>query len=82
MTDKWILGFGSSFDLSSTGNIGQFFELTRVGESFLVSLGANVDASRDNVGFRFVIEPRFMPFSRRSQLGGTRLPPAGARGLE
>lgn len=82
MSEKWIAAFGTVVDLGATGNIGQHFELTRIGESFLVSVGANVDASRDNVGFGFTIEPRFMPFSRRGLLGGVQLPPAGARGLE
>ena len=63
-------------------DIGQRFELTRVGESFLVSTGMIVDASRDNVGFGFNIEPRFLPFTRRSTIGGVRIPPAGVRGLE
>ena len=53
----------------------------RIGESFLVSVGANVDESRDNVGFNVSVVPRFVP-SIRSRVGGVAIPPAGAYGLE
>ena len=36
-------------DFGETGNIGQTFSLTRIGESTLVRFGFNVDASRGNV---------------------------------
>src|SRR4029079_2259322 len=61
MSPKWISTFGTTFDLGDAGNIGQNFSLTRIGESFLVSLGANVDASKGSFGVSFSIEPRFLP---------------------
>ena len=82
MTHKWLATASTMVDLGPTGNIGQRIEVTRIGESFLVSLGMIVDESRDNVGIGFSIEPRFLPLSRRSLVGGVRIPPAGARGLE
>jgi hypothetical protein len=82
MSDKWILTAGASVDLSSVGNIGQSFALTRVGESALVRLGFNVDRSRGNVGVSFAIEPRFLASSRLGRVGGVQIPPAGAYGLE
>ncbi|ADB14807.1 Organic solvent tolerance protein OstA-like protein [Pirellula staleyi DSM 6068] len=82
MSEKWILTGGAYFDLSDTGNIGQNFGVTRIGESFLIRLGFTFDASRDNVGLQFAIEPRFLPSSRLGQVGGTQIPPAGAMGIE
>ena len=82
MSAKWIAAVGAAIDLGPTGNIGQSFELTRIGESFLVSVGANIDESRNNVGFGISVEPRFLPSSYRARLGGVPLLPAGADGLE
>jgi hypothetical protein len=82
MTEKWIATGGASFDFGSTGNIGQTFQLTRVGESALIRLGFNYDASRDNLGVNLAIEPRFLPSARLGRVGGVQVPPAGAYGLE
>ena len=79
MSPKWISSFGTSFDISGNGNIGQYFSITRIGESFLTNLGFNIDASKGNVGLTFSIEPRFLP---RSQIFGGQIPPVGAFGLE
>ena len=80
MSDKWISSFGTAFDFGPTGNIGQSLTLTRIGESFLVSIGLNADASRDNVGAHLAIEPRFMPRTRR--IAGIDVLPAGTLGIE
>jgi hypothetical protein len=82
MTEKWIATGGASFDFGRTGNIGQSFYLTRIGESALVRLGFNYDASRDNFGVNLAIEPRFLPSSKLGRIGGVQVPPAGAYGLE
>ena len=82
MSEKWIATGGATFDLGPTGNIGQNFAFTRVGESFLLKIGFNFDASRDNLGFTFGLEPRFLPSGRLGRVGGVQIPPAGAMGLE
>ncbi len=82
MSPKWVSTFGMSVDLGRQGNIGQNFSIARIGESLIVSAGFNVDAARDNVGVNFSIEPRFLPSSRLTRIGGVRIEPAGARGLE
>ena len=82
MNDKWIGAAGMSLDLGPAGNIGQSLELTRIGESFLVTVGVTVDEGRDNVGFRFGLEPRFLASGRRGTIGGERIAPAGFYGLE
>ncbi|MFZ5829200.1 MAG: organic solvent tolerance protein OstA [Planctomycetota bacterium] len=82
MSPKWISSFGMSVDLKNQDNIGQNFTVTRVGESLLISAAVTVDAARDNVGVGFAIEPRFLPKTRLGQVGGARIPPAGAFGLE
>ncbi len=82
MSPKWLATATSIIDFGPAGNIGQNFDLTRIGESFLVTLGANVDESRGNLGFRFAVEPRFLSLSRRATAGGVPILPAGARGLE
>lgn len=82
MSPKWIATAGSSYDFGNTGNIGQTVAFTRIGESFLVRVGFNIDVSRGNAGIQFSIEPRFLPSNRLGMIGGVRIPPAGARGVE
>jgi len=82
MSEKWIGTFGASVDFGAAGNIGQLFEATRIGESFLLTIGMNVDESRGNVGFHLAVEPRFLPNHRRGTLGGVPIAPPGTRGLE
>ena len=81
MNEKWIFNGSTSYDFGQTGNIGQSFALTRIGESLLMRLGVNVDSGRDNVSVGFSIEPRFFP-SRYGRLGGKLIPPPGVDGLE
>lgn len=82
LSEKW-LSFGSAaVDLGNVGNIGQTFGMTRIGESFNVTLALNVDNAKDNVGVSFSLEPRFLPNSRLSRDTGVDVPPSGAFGLE
>jgi hypothetical protein len=82
MSPKWVSTFGMSVDFGQDGNLGQSFQITRIGESLLISAGFNVDPTRNNVGVHFTIEPRFLPKGRLGSVGGARIPPAGAFGLE
>ncbi|MCA9268328.1 MAG: hypothetical protein KDA41_07645, partial [Planctomycetales bacterium] len=81
MSDKWLASGGASYDFGTTGNIGSIVSLTRIGESFLLTMGVNYDASRDNFGVRFLLEPRFLA-SGRTRIAGEPLPPVGLFGLE
>ena len=82
LSPKWITTSSSSFDLSETGNIGQSFEITRIGESFLMSFRVNYDRGRDNLSVGLAVEPRFLAISRRGQIGGVNVAPVGSFGLE
>nr|WP_315857311.1 organic solvent tolerance protein OstA [Rhodopirellula sp. JC737] len=82
LNHKWIVSAGNVYDFGETGNVGQTLGLTRVGESFLIQLAANVDAGRDNTSIGFMIEPRFLPSTRLGRLGGQLIPPPGVEGLE
>lgn len=82
LSPKWISTASASYDFSDGGNIGQTFSMTRIGESMLVTVGFNVDEAKDNVGVRFMIEPRFLPKLRLTSQTGIEVPPAGAFGLE
>jgi len=82
MSPKWVSSLGATIDLGSQGNIGESFTVTRVGESFLISAGFNVDAARNSVGVALAVEPRFLPKNRLGSVGGAQIPPAGAFGLE
>jgi hypothetical protein len=82
LSEKWILSAGASFDFASTGNIGQTFGVTRIGESFNVTAGFNVDSSKDNFGVGLSIEPRAFPSSRLTKTTGIEVLPAGALGIE
>lgn len=82
LNEKWIVTGGTTFDFGEVGNVGQTVAFTRIGESFLIRMGINVDSGRDNVGFQFNIEPRFLPAKRLGALAGELIPPANAFGLE
>lgn len=81
MSPKWVSGAGLSYNLAGK-NIGENLTLTRIGESFLVSMGVNSDVSKNNFGFTFMIEPRFMPRTMLGRVGGAQIPLAGKNGLE
>lgn len=82
MSEKWVVTGGASYDFGPGGNIGQSASVVRIGESFLIRLGANYDYSRDNFGVALSIEPRFLSSSRLGRVGGVQIPPAGVMGLE
>jgi hypothetical protein len=82
MTPKWIGSVSSSVDFGPTGNIGQWVGFTRIGESLVTTVGANVDASKGTVGAHFMVEPRFLPNLNITRKTGIEVPPAGAYGLE
>jgi lipopolysaccharide export system protein LptA len=79
---KWISTAGLAIDFSDAGNIGQSLSVTRIGESLLVTVGVNVDEGKNNVGMKFMVEPRFLPKLRLTSKTGIEVPPAGAFGLE
>jgi len=81
MSPKWASSFGTAIDLTGN-NIGQNFQLVRIGESFLMTFGFNVDYSRNNVGFTFNLEPRFLSRTQFASRTGLDIPMAGAYGLE
>ena len=81
MSPKWASSFGSAIDLTGN-NIGQNFQLVRIGESFLMTFGFNVDYSRNNVGVTFNLEPRFLSRTQFASRSGIDIPTAGAYGLE
>ena len=82
MNEKWILSSGTVYDFGEVGNVGQTFGLTRIGESFLLRVGVNIDRGRDNSSLGFLIEPRLWPSRRSGRLGGRPIPPPGVEGLE
>ena len=82
MNEKWVATGGVSADFGKTGNIGQSFGLTRIGESFLINVGTNFDRSRNNASLSFSLEPRFFPTRGLGVVAGQVIPPAGLYGLE
>ncbi len=82
MNEKWIVTAANTYDFGSAGNVGQNVALTRIGESFLLRVGLDIDRGRDNVGVSFMVEPRFLPNRRIGRLGGQLIPAAGLEGLE
>jgi hypothetical protein len=82
MSPKWVSSLGISYDLTNEGAMGETFTLTRIGESFLFSVGMNADQGRDNVGFSVAMEPRFFPRTSFGRRTGIALAPAGAFVIE
>ena len=81
MSEKWAATFGTTFDVSPSVNIGQSFTVTRIGESFLTTVGVTVDASRGTVGANLMIEPRALGRERLVKAHGLEIPAAGVNGL-
>ena len=81
MSPKWASSFGGAIDLTGR-NIGQNFQLIRIGESFLMTFGFNIDYSRQNVGVTFNLLPRFLSRTQFATRGSFDVPVAGAYGLE
>lgn len=82
LSPKWFTSSGLSYDFSNSGTIGNTFNVSRVGESFVVSFQFSYDAYKDNVAASFMIEPRFLPLLSRGAFGSAIVPPLGAYGLE
>lgn len=82
LSDKWGLKGGLQVDFGETGTIGQRVGVVYIGESFLLEMAVNYDASRDNLGVRFGFEPRFLPKPKLFRPGGVAIAPAGSRWLE
>jgi hypothetical protein len=82
MSPKWISTATTAVDFGATGNIGQRFGFTRIGESFLTRFSVSVDEGRDNVGVNLSFEPRFLGGPASGRVAGTVIPPVGAYGLE
>ena len=59
-SERWGLGFSNSYDLSEGFNIGQKLTISRIGESFVFTLGASRNESKDNWGVSLSVEPVFM----------------------
>jgi hypothetical protein len=82
MSPKWIGSASAMIDFGSSGNIGQSVAFSRIGESLIATIGANVDESKDNFGVSFLLEPRFLPTLSVTRKTGIEIPPVGAYGLE
>ena len=82
MSDKWGVRANSQIDFGDAGSIGNALSCIYIGESFLWQFGVNADFSRDNVGFRFGFEPRFIRNGRIFRPGGLALPAASSNYLE
>ena len=60
LSEKWAAGFSTSYDLDAARFMGQNFSLTRMGEVFLVKVGASYDWSRNVWGLSLGLEPAFL----------------------
>lgn len=70
MSPKWVSTMSAAYDLGEGRNRGQSLTVTRVGEWLLFHVGANYDASKNNPGIMFFIEPRL---GGRSNVSSTQL---------
>ncbi|MEP3480746.1 MAG: hypothetical protein ABJZ55_15970 [Fuerstiella sp.] len=61
MSPKWIATGAISYDVADGGSRGSSLTFSRVGLDWILHFGFGVDASKDNVGAAFSIEPRFGP---------------------
>lgn len=79
---KWIASASTSVDIGPSGNLGQTVAISRIGESLIATVGGHIDESKGDVGFSFLLEPRFLPQTNTSRRTGIDIPPVGVDGLE
>ncbi len=79
LSHKWYSTFSTAYDFAENRNTGQRFTISRIGESFVVNFGFNIDENKDNFGLAFSITPRFFPGARLGTVGG--VPNVGVAGL-
>jgi hypothetical protein len=79
---KWIGSASMSIDVGEAGNVNQALYISRIGESLIATVGTYYDQSKDNLGFSFLVEPRFLPTLGVTRRTNIEVPPAGAFGLE
>jgi hypothetical protein len=60
LSQKWHGLYYMFVDLSPGGNIVQNFQLTRIGESFLLRFGVSFSESKDTLTYNFSLEPRLL----------------------
>ena len=70
MSPKWVSTMSAAYDLAEGRNRGESLTVTRVGEWLLFHVGAHYDASKNNPGIMFSIEPRL---GGRSNVSSTQL---------
>jgi lipopolysaccharide export system protein LptA len=58
MSPKWVSTASTAFDIGEGENRGQSVTVTRIGEWFLMHVGFNFDASKNNLGLSIAVEPR------------------------
>jgi lipopolysaccharide export system protein LptA len=82
MSPKWLYSASTSFALQSPSNIGQSVGISRIGESFVTNFSFYADSSKNNIGFNFMMSPRFLGPRMLTKIGAAAVPIAGANGLE
>jgi len=75
MSEKWIATISTAYDIGEAQNRGQTLTITRIGADFLIHVGANFDASKNNAGIVVSIEPRIAPLTKSSTRLGSLLAP-------
>ena len=81
LSPKWVATVGTSVNLVPNNDLTGNLLLTRVGESFLWTVGVSADASQGSVGASFLLEPRSFGATHLSR-SGFDVGAAGAHGLE
>ena len=83
MSPKWLYNASTSFALQPGGAVGESVGLSRVGESFIMNVSFYVDSTKNNVGFNYMLTPRFLGPKMMQRINGAAgIPMAGANGLE
>lgn len=59
MSPKWVSTMSTAYDIAEGEDRGQSLTISRIGLDWIFHIGANVDASKNNVGFGISLEPRF-----------------------
>ena len=76
------LGQLQSIDFGHTGNIGQSFAFSRIGESLIATVGANDDAIEGQRRLQLPDRAAVPAETSVTRKTGIEIPPAGAYGLE
>lgn len=82
MSQKWAVGYGFFHDFAANGFTGHNLVVSRLGESFVTQMGFVYNSSKNNFGFVFSLQPRFLRVAGASAFSRPFIPTPGSNTID